>query len=104
MIKGLSSMKVKIDCTYQKTFLCLANVILHQSARLLSSTILDFLKNNYKDLIFKLQVLAYSREDNHVIAKCLGAKFYYDMNEMLSAQPDIVLIATSIISTELVIN
>lgn len=34
---------------------------------------------------YKIQVLAYSKEDNHVIAKCLGAKFYYDLNEMLSA-------------------
>ncbi|KAF7097344.1 hypothetical protein CFC21_099174 [Triticum aestivum] len=49
-------------------------------------------------------VLAHSRSDHSAAAADLGASFYADPHDLCECQPDVVLLATSILSTEAVLR
>lgn len=49
-------------------------------------------------------VLAYSRSDYHSIAVSLGVAFFSDPNDLCEQHPDVMLICTSILSTESVLS
>ncbi|KAL3623967.1 Arogenate dehydrogenase 2, chloroplastic [Castilleja foliolosa] len=49
-------------------------------------------------------VYAHSRSNYHSIAQSIGAAFYSDLNDLCEQHPDVILICTSILSTETVLR
>nr|XP_023916292.1 arogenate dehydrogenase 2, chloroplastic-like [Quercus suber]POF05705.1 arogenate dehydrogenase 2, chloroplastic [Quercus suber] len=48
-------------------------------------------------------VLAHSRSDHSRVAKSLGVSFFFDPNDLCEEHPEVILLCTSIISTERVL-
>ncbi|KAI3446850.1 hypothetical protein Pfo_003515 [Paulownia fortunei] len=49
-------------------------------------------------------VYAHSRSNYHIIAQSLGAAFFSDLHDLCEQHPDVILICTSVISTESVLK